>query len=318
MLTRLLFLFFFLPAFLSAQGNDSVPLLRSFKIAYENDLLTIPVNGRTDYYYTGGTFIAFDLPGLKKNPLSKILLKLPQGYDESFGISAGNLGFTPTSIRSDSILFGDRPFSGTLYIGLNRVSCNRVKQLRLTAELDIGIIGPLAFGYETQKFIHAHTNNPEPHGWQFQVENDAYVNYFLRLEKGFLPKKSFVDLVGHGFVNAGTIYNNAGLGVTLYAGRMNPYFSSPGASRRFQLWGYARAEGKLIARDATLQGGSFNSGSVYVIAPAEMKRSLLSGTFGIVLAYKRLRIESFNTFLGPEFKNGRKHAWGHLGMEFFF
>lgn len=315
MLSRLLLFSFLLPSFVFAQ--DTVPLIRSFKIAYENDLLTIPVNGRTDYYYTGGTFLEFNLPFLKRNPVSKILLKLPQGHDEAFGIEAGNLGFTPTSIRSDSILFGDRPFSATIYLGLNRVSCNSEKRTRLKSELDLGIIGPLAFGYETQKFIHAHTNNPEPHGWQFQVENDAYVNYFLRLEKGFL-QNNFVDLVGHGFVNAGTIYDNAGLGLTLYTGKMNSRFSPTGVTDRFLFWGYARIEGKLIARDATLQGGIFNSGSVYVIAPGEIKRGLLSGTFGTVLAYKRLRFEWFNTFLGPEFNGGRKHAWGHLGIEYFF
>ena len=317
MMLRYLLIFLF-PVFLSAQQADTIPLLRSVKIAYENDLLTIPINGRTDYYYTGGTFVGINLPCLEKNPISKVLLKLPQGHNESLGISVGNLGFTPTSIKSDSILFGDRPFSGTLYLGFNRVSCNSVKQIRLASELYLGVIGPAASGFETQKFIHTNTNNPIPRGWEFQIRNDVYVNYYLKLEKGLLAKKRVVDLIGYGFVNAGTIYNNAGLGLTICAGRMNHYFSGPGVSNRLQFWIYAKAEGKVIARDATLQGGFLNTNSVYIISPDNMKRSLLSESVGFVFAYKKVRIDYFNTFLSPEFKNGRKHAWGHLGIEYLF
>ncbi|HTF03079.1 MAG TPA: lipid A deacylase LpxR family protein [Bacteroidia bacterium] len=319
MLTRLLILFQLLPVFISAQEKDTVPLLRSFGIAYENDLLVIAIkNNPTDYYYTGGSFIEFNLPCLIKNPLSKILVKLPHGRNESFGISASNLGFTPTSIQSDSILTGDRPFSGTLYLGFNRVSCNGEKQVRLTSRLDLGVIGPGAFGYETQKFIHAHTNNPEPHGWQFQVANDVYVNYSLKLEKGLLAKKHALDLTGYGIVNAGTVYTNAGLGLKIRAGRMNPYFTAPGYSNRLQVWVYASAESKVIARDATLQGGLFNTSSAYFIAPENMKRILFSGSAGIVFAFHRLRVEYYNTFISPEFVAGKAHAWGHLGMHYVF
>jgi hypothetical protein len=306
---------FLLPSFLSAQ--DTVPLVRSFEIAYENDLLTIPVNGRTDYYYTGGSFIGFNLPALQKNPVSKILVKLPHGHNESFGITVSHLGFTSTSIRSDSILYGDRPFCGTLFLGLNRVSCNSGKNIRLFSELDLGVIGLLAFGYETQKFIHAHTNNPEPHGWQFQIKNDVYVNYSLKVEKGLLMRKA-VEFTGYGFANAGTIYNNAGIGLIFRTGRMNPYFSSPGPADRFQFWFYASGESKLVGRDATLQGGLFNTKSVYVIPSADVTRIVFSTSAGIVLSYNKLRFEWFNTFLTPEFKNGKKHGWGHLGITLFF
>lgn len=318
MLRSLVVFIFLQPFFLSAQEADTIPLSRSFGIAYENDLLKVPVNGRTDYYYTGGSFVGFNLPALRKNPVSKILLKLPGSHDESFGITISNLGFTSTSIKSDSILFGDRPFCGTLFLGLNRVCCNSVKQVRLSSELDLGVIGPLAFGYETQKFIHKNTNNPEPHGWQFQIANDVYVNYSLKLEKGLLAKKNAFELIGYGIVNAGTIYNNAGLGLTLRGGRMDHYFTSPGYSKQLQFYAYASAEGNVIGRDATLQGGLFNSGSKYVISPENIKRTTLKASGGIVFAYRRIRINYFNTFITPEFKGGKKHGWGHLGLTFQF
>lgn len=313
---RLLILFVLLPFFVRAQ-SDTVPLLRSFSIQYENDLLTASFETPTDYYYTGGTFVEFNLPCLSKNPVSKILLKLPNGHNESFGISLNNLGFTATSIESDSILYGDRPFSGTLYLGLDRVSCNSEKQLRLTSRLDLGVIGPAALSYETQKFIHAHTNNLEPRGWQFQIVNDVYANYSLKLEKGLFAKK-YVELLSFAFANAGTVYTNAGAGLKIRAGEMDSYFTAPGYSDRLQMWMYASAHGKVVGRDATLQGGLFNTGSVYLIGPSDIERAMVSASVGVVLAYRRLRVEYSNTFISQEFKTGRKHAWGHLGFALQF
>jgi lipid A 3-O-deacylase len=308
MLHRLVIIIFLFPFFLSAQ-EDSVSLLKDLKITYENDLFT-----NTDYYYTGGTFIAFDFPFLRKDPLSKILLKLPKGKDESFGISINNLGFSPRSIKSDSILFGDRPYSATLYFGLNRVSCNAEKKIRLSSELDPGVIGPAALGYEEQKFIHENTNNPIPHGWEFQIKNDLYLNYSMKLEKGLITGLKFIDLTGTVFVNGGTIYDNAGSGLQLRIGRMDNYFSAPGFSKRFQCWVFANGEAKLVAYDATLQGGIFNTKSVYIIPPENMERSVFGFTSGIVIAYKKIRLEYFETAITPEFRDCWPHAWGHIGL----
>lgn len=318
MLRRFLLILFLLPFYVCAQERDSSQLVRSFAISYENDLLTLEYDTTTDYYYTGGTFIEFELPWLKKTPVSKVLFALPNGRDESFGISYNNLAFTPTSILSDSILIGDRPFSGTIYLGLNRVSCNIDKQMRLTSRLDLGAIGPVALAYETQKFIHAHTRNPEPHGWQYQIANDVYANYSLRLEKGLLLKNRFVELIGMGTVNAGTIYSNAVAGLKIRAGRMPHYFSADRFANQFQFWVYANGECKVIARDATLQGGLLNDGSVYFISSGDVKRAVFLFTGGAVVAYHNVRFEFFNTLLTPEFSGGKHHAWGHLGLQVLF
>lgn len=305
------FIFAFLPFVIYAQ-NDAV-LHRSVKLVYENDLFT-----HTDYYYTGGTFLGFNLPALRKFPAAKILAKLPHGHDESFGISAANLGYTPRSIKSDSILFGDRPFAATLYLGFDRISCNNEKQIRLSSRIDLGVIGPLAFGYESQKFIHAHTNNPEPHGWQFQIGNDVYFNYAMKLEKGLLKKKRFYDLVADGFVNAGTVYDNAGVGVKMMIGKMDDYFADKSPRNYFQYYVFGRGEAKLVARDATLQGGFFNTSSAYVISPGNLERSVFLFEAGFAMSYKNLRLEFSNTAITPEFKNGWPHAWGSFGVEYSF
>ncbi len=308
---------YLLPFVIRAQSIDSIPLVRSFSVAYQNDLLSATFDTTTDYYYTGGSFIDFNFRWLQKSPVSKILLHLPNGNDQSFGMGYGHVAFTPTSILSDSILVGDRPFAGALYTGVNRVSCNLDKRLKLTSRLDIGLIGPYSFAYETQKFIHANTRNPEPRGWQFQIENDLYVNYSVKIEKGLISNK-FIELIGFGATSLGTIYTNASAGIKLRAGMMQNYFEAPGYSKRFLLWGYANGECKVIGRDATLQGGLFNKNSMYSIAQDNINRSVFLLTIGAVAGYHKWRLEYFNTFLTREFSNGKTHIWGHLGIQYFF
>lgn len=317
MLRRLLIILFLLPVFLSAQESDTVSLVRSVHVAYENDLLAATFDTTTDYYYTGGTLIELNFRWLQKNPASKILVKLPHGRNESFGMTYGHFAFTPTSIISDSILDGDRPFSGILCIGINRVSCNAQKHWRLTSGLGVGIIGPASFSYETQKFIHAHTNNPEPLGWQYQVKNDLYLNYTLKLEKGLLVKKA-VEVIGYGIANTGTVYTNAAAGIKIRAGKMQPYFAAPVYSDGILFWIYASGECKAVGYDATLQGGLLNTTSIYSIDNANIRRGVFIGKAGAVIAYHKWRLEYFNAFFTPEFSGGLTHLWGHFGIQYIF
>jgi lipid A 3-O-deacylase len=324
----LLLLFLHASFWCPAQVLRDPPLLGSVSLAYENDVLKAGVGAPTDYYYTGGTFVEFNHPFLKRTPVSKILPRLPWGYDEAFGISYNSLGFTPTNTESDSITYYDRPFAGTIYLGLNRVSCRPQKKLRLTSRFDVGAIGPVALAYETQKFIHKHTNNAEPRGWQFQIENDLYLNYSFRLEKGLIPKsaaeikglitKRAVEVIGFGTLNAGTIYSNASAGVKFRAGKFKDYFLLPGYSGFFQFWVYASGECKIVAYDATMQGGIFNRSSVYTIPGSRVERTVFLMTAGVVFTYHKFRFEYFNTFLTPEFEGGLPHAWGHFGVQYSF
>lgn len=99
---------------------------------------------------------------------------------------------------------------------------------------------------------------------------------------------------------------------------MQSYFETPRYSDRFLLWGYASGETKVIARDATLQGGLINRNSVYCIARGDVSRNVALLTVGAVAAYHKFRLEYFNTFLTPEFSTGKTHIWGHMGLQYFF
>lgn len=317
MLIRFVLLILLFPLAGFAQNDTSRVLLRSFGAAYQNDLLAATFDTTTDYYYTGGTFFELNLPCFEKNPVSKVLVSLPNGHNESFGIGYAQVAFTPTSIEADCVLIGDRPFSGAIYVGFNRVTCNSLKRIRLSSRIDIGAIGPVAFAYETQKFIHAHTNNPEPRGWQFQIRNDLYLNYSVRLEKGLISREAF-EMIGYASSSIGTIYMNATAGVQLRTGLMHPHFETPAYTKRFLVWAYARGEYKVVGRDATLQGGLFNKSSAYFLSRDHIKANVFLFTAGAVACYHKFRLEYFNTFLTPEFSSGKAHMWGHLGVQYIF
>ena len=79
-----------------------------FRFHYENDYFT-----KTDEYYSQGIALEFAHPAIKRFPLSKLLWK-PFKTVTQYGISFNILGYTPTTILSDSILYGDRPYNGGL------------------------------------------------------------------------------------------------------------------------------------------------------------------------------------------------------------
>ncbi|MBI3511928.1 MAG: lipid A deacylase LpxR family protein [Bacteroidetes bacterium] len=308
----------------SQNSDSSAPaLLRSLNIRYDNDVFV-----QTDYYYTQGSFIEMNFPFLKKNPLSKILLKCSNGNDESFGILYGQQGFTPTSIHSDTILRGDRPFAGTLYLGLDRNSANTEKEIRMKSEIDIGVLGPAAYGYESQKFIHQCTNNPEPHGWQYQVKNALMLNYSLIVQKElirrsqpydvFKERRGREELIGYGSLHAGTVNDYAGIGILDRIGFMNDYFDSPGRSQRVQCWIFTNAEARVVAYDGTLRGGFLNPGNAYVISADDLTRGVFQLGGGIGFAVKKIHLEFSDQFISPEFRTGRSHGWGHVDLAFVF
>ena len=109
-------LVFFLPNYLFAQAIDNflsykyISTDKYLRINYENDFFS-----STDIYYTQGIEIDLVSPGLINNPLNKLLLHL-QADREVYGLGIQHNGYTPTSLGSNSILYGDRPFAASLFL----------------------------------------------------------------------------------------------------------------------------------------------------------------------------------------------------------
>lgn len=289
---------------------------RYFSLSYDNDFFR-----GTDRYYTQGIIIDLVIPVLRKNPLSNLLLRIPESkrYD---GLKIQQDGFTPRSIRHDSIYFGERPYASVLFFSFYRVSLNKTSKQSFISEIYLGVIGPYGKGEEEQKRIHKSLNNIQPLGWEYQIKNDIVLNYNIQYEKGIVGSDYFEFNVISG-ARAGTLYDDIDLGFRLRCGLMQSYFDNMGLSKdreqkKFQCYFYIKETGKLVIYNATLQGGLFNKNSVYTIPANEIKRFTSTTSFGLVIAYNSISIEFAETYITREFKTGLDHGWGHCNLKICF
>ena len=281
---------------------------------YENDYFTA-----TDYYYTQGINVEMVDPSFRKFPLTKILIA-PRNGTRQFGISIEHNGYTPTSIESNEILYGDRPFAADLMLKTFSMTGDSARHCRITSSLSLGVIGPAAGGYEMQKSIHSWIHGTEPLGWQYQIQNDFVINYELGVEKNLLPAKRGFLLNGFANAHAGSLSTKFSSGLVLMVGRLNSSITSvfckekQGHSQkeRVSFHVYFQPMINAVGYDATLQGGLFNHSSPYTISSDAIERFTLQGNYGVVLHYRSLYLEYFKTIISKEFETGLYHRWGGI------
>lgn len=284
-----------------------------FHFHYDNDLFTA-----TDYYYTQGYNFELVNPALRKNPLTKLLLKAP-GSQVRYGLAFEHFGFTPTSIRSNAILVGDRPFAGVLLLKTFRLSIDSLRRVRVSSELSTGMVGPVALGGQIQAALHGLLNGDEPHGWQYQIANDVIVNYRLQYEKQLFAYRHALSVSATAQAQVGTFIDRLQTGVVVMAGRFDSPFHTPTQRRLpLRLYVYAQPLVSVVGYDATLQGGLFNRSSPYVLAADQLARTTFQANAGVVFGYKTLYLEYAQSWLSPEFKTGQSHRWGGVRIGLLF
>jgi lipid A 3-O-deacylase len=287
---------------------------KSIRLHYDNDLFT-----GTDYYYTQGYTTEVVHPALRKNPLTRLLPNV-KGSQTQYGLAFEHLGFTPTSIRSNTILVGNRPFAACMVLKSFSVSTDTLRRVRVSSVLSTGMVGPVALGSEIQTALHRLTNGVEPHGWQYQIRNDVILNYTLSYEKQVYAYRHALSVSAMGQAQAGTFSDRLQGGIVVMAGQFDSPFG-PAPNRRrlpWQLYVYAQPMISLVGYDATLQGGLFNRSSPYVIPTDHLTRTTLQTNIGAVFTYKKLYLEYYQSAISREFKTGLSHRWGGVKMGLLF
>jgi|GEM_PF-279920 hypothetical protein len=292
---------------------------RFFRINFDNDVFD-----NTDRYYTNGIRFDFISPVLKQSPLSWLMIPYWGQGINYYGISIGQNMYTPSTTKIGGIQYGDRPYASYLLFGSFKVSNDPVKKFRQTSEIDLGVIGPLAFGDFLQETVHKNLpTNSEPLGWEYQIQNDLVLNYDLTYEKGIISNRR-IELNLNEVGALGTLYTNMGGGFQFRAGLMNPYFDSYCFSRtkeyttsgysKFQAFVFITSLGKLIGYDATLEGGMLNKSSIYTLDRKEISLLTYQGTIGLTLSYEGFRLDVEQLLLSPEFHGCMWHKWVHIGL----
>jgi len=255
-------------------------------------------------------------PAIQKFFLSKLLWK-PWKTNVQSGVSINLFAYTPASIQSDSILYGDRPFDANISLKTFSTQVDPIRHRQLSTAFSLGVMGPAALGNEIQTNIHRWLKNPLPHGWQYQVKNDIIINYQLNYEKQLWAIANNFLLNATTEARLGTLNDKLASGFNFMAGRFNKR-SMPVSyeKRKAEYYFYAQSRINLIGYDASLQGGVFNRNSPYTIAASELSRINFQADAGVIVNFKKIYLSYTQSFLTKEFNGGRYHRWGGVSAGF--
>lgn len=303
--------------FLTAQLTDNTSTFRNinhnsyFRFHYDNDYFT-----KTDEYYSQGITFEYVHPSVKKFLLSKLLLK-PYNSNPQYGIAVNLFGYTPTSILSDSILYGDRPFNANISFKTFLIQADQIHHQQISSALSVGVMGPAALGYQIQNNIHRWLKNPLPHGWQYQIKNDIIINYQINYEKQIKAASNNFLLNTTAGVRLGTLNNKVSGGFNFMAGRFNKRYEPVNyTKRKTEYYFYGQSRVNFIGYDATMQGGIFNRKNPYTIANNNISRITFQADAGIIVNFKKLYLSYTQSFITQEFKQGKNHRWGGISIGF--
>jgi lipid A 3-O-deacylase len=305
--------------FSKAQLVDNTSTFRNidqekyFRFHYDNDFFT-----KSDEYYTQGITLDYVHPSIKNFPLAKLLWK-PYKTTAQYGVAFNLFGYTPTSILSDEILYGDRPFNANITLKTFLVQPDDVHKQQVSSALSIGVMGPAALGYDIQYNIHRWLDNPLPHGWQHQIKNDIIFNYQINYEKQIVNAGNHFILNSTSEIRLGTLNNKINTGFNFMVGNFNKRYTAIGSDKKkVSYYFYGQSRANLIGYDASMQGGLFNKKSPYTIAAADVSRLTYQADAGIIVNYKKLLLSYTQSFLTKEFRSGNYHRWGGITVGFAF
>ena len=93
------------------------------------------------------------------------------------GFQIGQSIFTPRDTAASRPDPDDRPYAGWLYVGSTWVVERRTAERVIldTFQVNVGIVGPAAFGDEVQNQFHRVIGDSPVNGWDFQLDNEPGV-----------------------------------------------------------------------------------------------------------------------------------------------
>lgn len=284
--------------------------LALLKIVFDNDIFD-----NTDYYYTNGMRIELVADFIANAPTSKILPTLNNSDYDYQGFSIVQNIYTPVNPDTKQINTSDRPFSAYLTIGHFRNSYNIEKGLSMKSEFSVGVLGPASLGGRIQSSIHEIT----PVGWENQIKNDLVIDYSFQIKKAILHK-NHLEASALAGARVGTVYNNLKGGFSIRTGNFIPILDNqlPGllkfGSEKLKFWIFAKAELQFVVYDATLQGGMFNTSSLYVLNGNDLNRFVINASAGLAIYHKNVGLELENFYLSPEFKGAYDFRYGRINF----
>lgn len=294
----------------------------------ENDLFANLAN--TDRHYTNGLQASWlsaqrDLPDWLESMTALPLLGGGQVVSQThrIGIALGHSIFTPDDTDLSDPIVTDRPYAAWLHTSFTVQSVRRTdtgSALQDQWKLDLGVVGPAAFGEQVQNNWHDLIGAEKAHGWDNQIKNEPGLN--LTFERswrtGFFETPSFLglqtDFIPYGVAALGNVQTYGALGGGLRIGPGLPDDFGPpriypgiGGSEWFDTadgfdwYLFAGAEARLIGRDIFLDGNSFRSSH-----SVDKKNLVTDMRLGAVAILGQARISATHVFRSREFHGQTK------------
>lgn len=274
---------------------------------------------QTDQYFSNGFLLEYYNPIFEHNPFNFILFPRAKAKYVLEGISLTQDLFTPIELTDTVKQKADRPFAAYILIGAKRVLFSLKYKLRLTSEIQVGIIGESAMGKEIQNGIHdLLPTSSWVYGWANQIRDDFCINYFAQIEKEIYGKDwyEFNWVVS---TKLGSPYTYLDAGTTFRFGKFDQKYLRDFESLSnlgWQSYFFADLRVRLVGYNATLQGGLFNNNSIYTID--NINRVVADLVTGINYSHKNFKIELAQHYMTKAYPEAKIHRWGYLNLRFGF
>ena len=273
---RVLFIVYFICLSLFSQQKFS----REISFVNDNDLYS---SLNRDRYYTNGMFLTYRYLSTKKN----------ESLEKSiFEWQIGHKMYTAYKPVVKTMDLHDRPFASYLYasFGVKKVyKSNKI----LNTSVQLGLIGPDAYGKELQDFIHNIYGFEEAIGWKYQIKNAFGLNFGAEYIHFLTNNKSNTfDISWINSANIGTIFTNINSGLNIRFGFLplqnmlnsmafntNLNDKNSKFKREVESFFYIKPGLRYAFYDATIQGSFLNKNS-------PVTKEIVPLVFNIELGFK--------------------------------
>lgn len=279
----------------------------------DNDLYT---SSKNDKYYTNGLEVFYKF--LSKNEKSEVNKKITE-------FRIGQYIYNPRSISSEDIATNDRPFAAYLFVEVGRSFFYQNESV-VKYNVQIGNVGPDAFGKETQNFIHRILDHKEATGWEHQIRNTVALQSHVFYSKKLFAKleSKAIDFHFQSEANLGTIFTGVSTGfITRIAfKKLAPIYNSNlygGAigSNESEFYFYIAPSINYQLYDATIQGSLFNDDSpvTYNLVPLRF-----NGEAGFKYRKNNFNLGYSFVYRGKEVSNDENtgYFYGSISLSFLF
>ena len=317
------------PAVAQPVAAEPVASLGALSLTIENDMF-----GGSDRYYTSGLRLGWTAPA-GPAPAPVAWLDQRMGWllgpgDLRWGLSLAQEISTPEDIRRGVANPADRPYAGVLYGALNLERAT--ERQRTTFELQAGWAGPGAGGEFVQNRWHDVINKYHAEGWDDQIGDEPVLGVLAERRwrlpmSGGGPAGIGTDVIPGAVVGLGNARTYAAAGATLRLGeglerdwgpqRLRPASagSAPAGSAPGLGWYvFAGFEGRLVARDVTLDGSTWRGGP-----DVDRKPGVADLNLGAAVLWRGMRLSYTQTIRTKEFdgqRNNQVFGSVNLGVPF--